>query len=350
MLNKLLNGRDADLKAKRPVEGQGRTTLTFPDGLSDYFGNFHIVHWTQVSRFANIVAVEKEDGSNVVLKCLLPDEIGPLAEDDRRAKAEEFNRLVSQYHVILKSFGVKLPLPYRMVVTDAGWPIHEAPYRGENYEELVRQDIGLVPQLLECIVCCIIQVLHQPEPYRVGIDLRLSNFAGYPEDETCYVDSFPPLYLEGDTYHVFIPQPDSEEEIMDAVFRKFNPLGSIRRLRFDLLAFDPALEDILMELLESVLTPSLFSQVDRYFAGLNDRQIKETTPLDEVIRVIRQTDPNDIDALREIGARRVPQCEDRRKIMQRIFYCTRYPDPLGRRIATDPLMRHDRLIEIISAD
>lgn len=331
-----------------PVRGAvvDSSTFAFLANLNGQVGVQEVLWWIE-SRFAAIAGVRTSDGSVVVLKSILPDELLSLSTAERLERAVSFNTLTDQYHRVLLEYGVTLAHPYTMLTTEDGWSVHVTPFVGVDYEEQIRSDPSLAPFLLREIVRCVNGVLHQKPPFRVGLDLRLSNFAGYPDRTTCYFDTFPPLFWDGQMYHVFIPQPETEAEIREHIARKFDPCGSLRRMRFELLSIDPQMEAVLMEVLQNELSAEQYVEIATFFAGLPDRRITGSMSTEDLITAIRDTDPHDIDSLREIGARRVPMLPDRRELMERIFYVTRYPDPEGRRIETDPTLRHDRLIEIL---
>lgn len=274
--------------------------------------------------FSEIQVVTPNGGTPMVLKGLLPCVLGPLSLEERVPLAYELNTRTERFHELLRERGIRLPEPYVTEVTKHGWAVHSAPYLGEDYCFLIQNDPGLARELIRGVMRCIASFIAQNPPYEIGMDLRLTNFAG-PQTETAYVDTFPPLFRDGDLVHVHIPQPETAGEVESHIRRKFDPRGSLRRLRFDLMAIDPELEGVFLSELQDVAAAGRYAEILNFFEGLPDHGITPRTTLLEVVRRAESMDPQDIDGFRDVGARWIPSGPQRRQVMERLFRIVRSP-------------------------
>ncbi|OGY83313.1 MAG: hypothetical protein A2898_03420 [Candidatus Kerfeldbacteria bacterium RIFCSPLOWO2_01_FULL_48_11] len=323
-------------------------TLHAFDFLGDVLGT-QTVEGQQSSNFTEI-AIYRNGGEThpVIVKCLLPVEIAALEGKQRFSRAQELVNMMGEFHTLLQQHEVVLAEPHKLYVSENGWPIYEATHYGDDYRVRIIRSPANAQTMIREILRCSSGVLHQSHPLTVGMDLRLSNFAKSP-DGPVYVDTFPPLYSPdgGTTYHVHIPIPPTQAEVDAHIARKFNPCGSLRRLRFDLLSIDPELERLLMSEIRVGLQPDLHRTVVDFFQSIDRGGITTDTSIGDVVRAIEQTPPSDVDTLREICARWIPMGPDRIIRMDQVFYLARNAGPGDPRTPADPAERIAKLIDLL---
>ncbi|MFC1662575.1 hypothetical protein ACFL04_00195 [Patescibacteria group bacterium] len=331
------------------ARSNGRYDYSFLEDLGTTEDPFPDIPQRRTSNFSELVVVSRNH-EEVVLKSLLPNVLGPLDSESRKRFADELVGISEQFHNMLHQHNVALPVPMTLIVTKHGWTVLAMPYLGPDYDARIRLAHKNAPRLIRGILRSVSEVLQQPPPYRLGLDLRLTNFAGDPETQTCYVDTFPPLFSpDGIKYYVHLPNPESEDEIQAHIARKFDPRGSLRRFRFDLMAIDPCLEHVMMEELASAIPGALYREIGDYFRSLPDSGITPRTSATQVFAMIEKANPTDTDLFREIGARWIPTGDQRREALDAVWMALRTPGPGDPPHLATPAGRVKEFVRVLSS-
>ncbi len=232
--------------------------------------------------------------------------------------AQLANQLTEYFYKQLNRVGVPVPERYSTTIhgTEA---VHVISYEGVDFAEQIDADhtqtMGRVRLILEAIQ----PVLRQQE-WVVGLDPRLSNFAG--TGRAVYFDLFPPLCIYGDNLFVHYPNlVDSAKLEMERV-RKFSALGVLNRLRFGILAVQPSVIVNYERMALEVLPQPLRHEVGDYFAGLPDNQIGLVSE-QRLAEIIEAFQGSEIEAMRSFAAKLITeQGEERNRLMREVFVLT----------------------------
>ncbi len=289
--------------------------------LEKLFGHEAVeVLWSIDSRSARILGVREARGPMVVK---MPGwrTLEVLSPDERLAGANTMNRATTAFHTRLMDLGVTLPNFYQMSEVN-GFPVHLSSDHGEDCAQIVRRDQGQLQGILEKIVRNLNGVFERGNA-QIGIDARLSNFALSQDGEIIYIDIFPPLiYFEGQ-YFVHFPNPTVLEEVSIEIDRKFKPLGILRRLRFDLLAVNPAWHECFFQTLDMVENIHLRANLKVRFQNLPDQLVGQMSR-QERHDLLKSLPFGDVDSCREIAAQLIPMGELRDPVMNQVFAATSF--------------------------
>ncbi len=262
--------------------------------------------WTVKSRYAVVYCYEL-NGNCYVEKIIAPNVV-------TEANAEWVNDVSEYFRSKLTELQVPLATPYTFS-EENGDAIQLSPYIGCDLEIIFKSGKTSV-YLLEKIIAAIKPILLQKEP-EVGIDARLSNFCLGNNGSVCYVDTFPPLVMykpkQGkEELIVHFPNPTDPKVVQQEYFRKFNPLGILRRLRFSLLEQNVGLdEDSLLTAIKNVMGDEFANVTADFFANLPDH-----FSIQQGIEKVSLDDP---DGIREVALNCQPPKGERQDFLRIIF-------------------------------
>lgn len=290
--------------------------------LEDLFGHGAIeVLWNQDSRSARILGVREARGPWVV-KMPGWGTLAVLNQEERSAQVSLMNRATMAFHSRLTKLGVTLPRHYEIKEL-RGFPIHLSSDHGEDCARIVQRSPSELSSTIEKIVRIITGVFASGDR-QVGIDARLSNFSLSENGEAAvYIDIFPPLINFDGQYLVHFPNPTAPEEVAIEIERKFTPFGILRRLRFDLLAVNPAWGEQFSDALRAVDDQPLRSELNDRFGALPDQRVLQMSEM-ERRRLLNRLPPGDADTRREIAARVIPVGALRSEVMLQVFAATSF--------------------------
>jgi len=228
------------------------------------------------------------------------------------------NQLTEYFYRQLNRVGVPVPERYSTTIhgTEA---VHIISYEGVDFAEQIDADhtqtMGRVSLILEAI-----SPAFQQKSWSVGLDPRLSNFAG--TSRAVYFDLFPPLCIyEGNLFVHYPNLADPAKLEMERV-RKFSALGVLNRLRFGILAVQPSVVADYEHLALDMLPVALRSEVGGYFAQLPDNQIGLVSE-DRLVEIVEAFQGSEIEAMRSFAARLLKETgEARNHLMREVFVLT----------------------------
>ncbi len=236
------------------------------------------------------------------------------------------NDVSKYFRAKLQDLGVPLAEPYICFEQD-GHAIQISPYVGSDLERIFSEGQGNY-RVLEDLIEAMQGVMLQ-EPPEVGLDARLSNFCLDKGGAIFYIDTFPPLVKFEDEILVHFPNPKDEVILKQEFFRKFQPKGILRRLRFNLLEQETKFgEKELLAAIRAVMGDNFYFSIADFFANLPDK-----LPSEEALEIITLDDP---DGIREVAIKFMPpKGDDRSEFIREIFnlssnYCPYQLNPLQR--------------------
>lgn len=263
----------------------------------------------RATRYCGILRFKNCTGGDWVLKVIMP-------EDSNVGRAHYFNESSRFFRTELSSLGVPLAQHYRMD-SIGSFALQLSSDEGADCEKTLTARPDLAQRIVEQIVSAIYPVLYQGEDPIVGLDPQLSNFC-WKGDKTVYIDTFPPLCRFRDQYLVHYPNPQTDTEIEREVGRKFMPLGILRRLRFSLIAIDPALAipfDATLDLLDR----DLRERARSFFSTIPNGNLKTMSP-GEILRLVDDLPHDDVEGRREVAAFIIPMSlPNRAALLQEVF-------------------------------
>lgn len=273
--------------------------------------------WQRQSYYADVVCYVGDDKATVV-KTIMPKHLEGLSGGDRAQTAHFINRAVAHFREQLAALKVPLADPYECRYVD-GKVIHICPYAGPTVaQSILAMSHDEQRRWLARVLESMDGVLDQVGPPRVGIDARLSNFSCGSNEQAIYIDVFPALcWFEG-RFLVHWPNPSDAAIVAKELERKFQWMGILRRLRFDVLETDPSLERIFYAALREVLGAKKGGAAIEFFEELPDRKVASATP-DELIAIIDGLTVMTTDQARELALRLIPDGPGRREAMARVF-------------------------------
>ena len=279
-----------------------------------------------VSRYAKIIIYEDEEGT-WVQKLLLPWYFKEFSNDIiRRSKAKEINDVTLFLKNGLRYLEFPVVRGYRVHITQNGYPVHLAPYKGDDCEILLKENPKMAAEVIAKMVISVKGLLTQQEPWQFSPDLRISNFC-LDDEGTVFFDVFPPLCRtpRGD-YWVNYPNPE-KEFIESEISRKFTLFGAIRRLRFFFVSSGKVeWEEIFEEQLLKNLPIHVAYKIKNSLDSLPDKVVQDLSR-SKLERYIKNL-PRDEDIIREVAARIVPNnLYNRKEVLSMIFrLSSKYPD------------------------
>ena len=300
------------------------------------FGPFN-TDWYRQTRYCGVALVDAS-GKKFVIKVVMPN------EPPNERKAKYLNEASEYFRTQLRQLGIPLASNYEYFVWQ-GYALQVSTYEGVDGEALLKQNPNLVAEVVPEVIKAASGVLNQgPDPI-VGLDGRLSNFC-FTGQSIVYIDTFPPLcQFRGETL-VHYPNPTDSGQIEQELQRKFEPLGILRRLRFSVLALNPAWSSVFDQALTH-LEPRLQRQAEKFFASIPNGSIK-SLGRKEILALVDGLAVTDVDARREIAALVIPPGHERAALLEQIFCLTTLVpvegfDPLPERLKKFRAIISDRL-------
>lgn len=252
------------------------------------------VVWQQKSRYA-LVTCSNSGHDIVVEKQIAPENV-------TTENATWVNETSKYFRKKLAELDVRLAEPYTFVERE-GRAIQLSPYIGPNLIDVFRKSRDSFPILVK-LLATMRGVLAQ-KTREVGIDARLSNFCLGPDGKVYYVDTFPPLVKYEGIFIVHFPNPTEPTRVEEELRRKFDPMGILRRLRFDMLAQDAGItETMLVEAVRCAMSEEFSSNVEHFFKALPSNNDYE--------KALAELTLDDPDAIRELALRFMPQHREAR--------------------------------------
>ena len=228
------------------------------------------------------------------------------------------NQLTEHFYNQLNRLGIPVPARYSTFVQGAE-AVHVISYEGVDFAEQIDLDhtltLGKVRLILEAISPAL-----QQQRWVVGLDPRLSNFAG--TDKAVYFDLFPPLCVHEGALFVHYPNLTDPTKLELERTRKFSALGVLNRLRFGILAVQPAVVAGYEHLALGYLPGLLRHEVGDYFSRLPDSQIGLVSE-QRLVEIVEAFQGNEIEAMRSFAAKLfTEQGETRNHLMREVFVLT----------------------------
>ena len=261
------------------------------------------VLWKINSRYA-VVSCFSQKGSLWVEKMISPGDMD----------ANWINYISNLFREKLLENNVPIVNPYRSYIRDK-YSIQVSKYIGpdvEKYFSLNRGNSKNQFSAIEKIIYAIKNILTH-NSLEVGIDARLSNFCINGKGEVYYVDTFPPLIKIDNEYIVHFPNPKDEKIIQAELFRKFHPMGIMRRLRFSILEHSDEIteKDILLAV-SAVLGQSFSISLEEYFNNL---------PHNSDNKIVEVIESLETDSIREVALNKAINLSaiDKQKLLTDVF-------------------------------
>lgn len=291
--------------------------------LCELFGQDVGLFSQRSSTFADIYGVSTEGSGTFVAKRIKTKLCGIGSEADLNRVFD----VTAHFEAGLRQLKVPTPRFFKTAVLRTrsgeieGWLISS--HEGHDLGGIDREFSGKRERTLVRIVNSISGVLGQEES-AVGLDPRLHNFTTFA-GRVCYVDVFPPLCHFNGIPYVHLPNPVSPPVVAKELERKFRPEGILRRLRFELIARDPSLHELLVKVVGEVLVSSNFcAHWVAYLSSLPDNRLNGNSRNQAAVMklVDEYIERRGVDELREIAARILPRNYCREELMTRVFRLT----------------------------
>lgn len=294
------------------------------------FGAEYQIEWIKKSGYSELYCVVVNE-EKLVAKKIRAD---LFAANGFYKLAQEVNTRTSIFNELLRERSVPVPRRYETrIVNGEVW--HLSTYEGLDFHEQLSGNGGEnVQDRMATILEAILGVILQEHP-QVGIDPRLSNFAG--NGKPIYIDMFPPLLALGGQLHVHFPNPAGHQAVAVEFERKFTMEGILRRLRFEFMAINPAWGSKFEEVVYDILPCELYDRVGKFFQSLPDNIFPASR--EKLEKVIDSLIPDQIDEMRSLAARLIPLGADRARMMYEVFILTSsyttagYPESQQERLA-----------------
>lgn len=252
------------------------------------------VIWQKKSRYALVTCINNGRGI-VVEKQIAPQSVTTENVVWVNETSKYFRKKLAELHV-------QLAEPYTFVEREDK-SIQCSPYVGLNLIEVFRKTQDHFTTLVK-LLATMKGVLAQ-KTREVGIDARLSNFCLGPDGKVYYIDTFPPLVKYEGVFIVHFPNPTEPARVEEELKRKFDPLGILRRLRFDILSQDTSItEAMLVEAVRYVMGKEFCSNVEHFFKALPSNNGYK--------KALAELTLDDPDAIRELALRFMPQQRETR--------------------------------------
>lgn len=274
---------------------------------------------TRQTFFSDLVFATKGNGESRVVKHVLPRGSETRGELCALADATDvFSQKLRHLGVAVPNgrfmfIGEQLVMASHNVGPDLGVVLQgcvAAPDKVYRYlVELVRLIAGPLLQEQAC-----------PD---VGLDLQLSNI-GTANGQLWYLDTFPPLVRTEKGLWVHWPQPTVPAKYEEELERKFRRIGTLRRLRYDIMKLRPDFDTLFEKALIEVLG-EVGHEICAAFAALPDSRIG-TMSLIDAEALIGGLGTGHKDLLRELSVRLLPTGGNRAAYMHRMF-CLSRADP-----------------------
>lgn len=258
--------------------------------------------WEIKSRYALVTCYN--NGQGIVVEKI----IAPLVVNNQNVSW--VNETSVYFRKKLHEVGILLAEPYECFERD-GKAIQVSPYVGLDLEKIFQKGEATTV-ILHKLISSIKGVLSQHEP-EVGIDARLSNFCLGPDESLYYVDTFPPLVKYEGEYIVHFPNPTDLKVLSQEFYRKFHPLGILRRLRFSILEQD-------LNFTEEDILKAVFDVMGKEFGAITKDYFQTFLDHMELSEAVEKLTLKDPDGIRELALKFMPEKGKRRtEYLETIF-------------------------------
>lgn len=277
------------------------------------------LRWANGSSYADVRCYEPVSVGSGALVVKRMNKGGVSSSD--RASSELINASVEHFRDGLIACGVPVIAPYVCLI-DGEDVVHICGFGGDTVQKFLSLcEVSERRHAIASVINAIAGVLGQRGAPEFGIDARMSNFCRDSTGRVTYVDVFPALCKFNGQYFVHWPNPSDPKVVAKEVVRKFQPMGIIRRLRFDTLEAGSCNEKDVRIAIVDALGNKEGGEVLDFLDSLPDRRFAEAG-VERKHQIIDALSLDDTDAAREIAISIVPNDSDRKETLKKIFINT----------------------------